>query len=164
MMDMKKGMMFGMECYFEELISRDLIKSAKLLEISEFNYDIARQNEYGQYELIKEEDIAKERLLEGKGIFYNGYVVFYAGIRNEHMNRYRFEKKKKEVEYRDYLGGIIYENIQDLYFFPIVKSIIELYQNGVFEEDVARQKLEKYLPEGVVCSLLSQEELAQLVG
>lgn len=77
MMDMKKGMMFGMECYFEELISRDLIKSAN---------------------------------------------------------------------------------------FPIVKSIIELYQNGVFEEDVARQKLEKYLPEGVVCSLLSQEELAQLAG
>lgn len=163
---MKKGRIFGTVGVYERLISNDLIKSADLFEISELNYEFGRKNKDGDYEIVTEFDIAREKLEEGKGIVYKRYVIFNATNieNNEDFNNYKNVKAQKEKEYKGYFGGVVYDNIDDLYSFPVVKSIIELYQNSVLSEDVAINKLMAYLPMEVVSSIIATEELTQLAG
>lgn len=162
---MKKGIVFNTKSCYELLISRDIINQVGLKEVSEINYEFARKQSNGEYVIVSEHEIASELLKEGKGIVYKGYVIFGAEAIEDNLlfDMYQSAKSTKEGEYKSYLNGIVFENISNLFLFPIVKSIISLYEKDIIDKDGTFKKLSKYLPQNAIEFILNETEI-QLAG
>ena len=141
---MKKCTFLETDSFYAECISNSLLRELKLFRFSSngSEYFVKKEKRF-----ITERDIAKEKLQQGKGVYYQGYIFLRA--KDFHKNpvylKYLKVTKERKSEYMEYLDGIVYENLKSRAIFPVVKSIIELYKSNFLTKQIAISKLNKYL-------------------
>jgi|GEM_PF-6927701 len=137
---MKKGFFLGLNVVYFELISNDF--KSKYYNVYNLESDFARMGKDGKMILIKEKDIVKEILNKGKGVVYKNNVIFkeespeiseFLSLCNEYM-----ENRKK-------FNNTLYKQCKDQYFYPIAKTILDLYTQGVINKETCIKKLEPYV-------------------
>jgi hypothetical protein len=144
---MRKVQFLGRECIYFKGISNDFKGKLDIYSMSEQNLEFARRKENGDFVVLKEEDIAKEYLDLGRGIYYKGYFIFkYDSIKNNiHFEKFKQWYLEVEGEAKSYLKGILYKGLKDISLFYMVKSFISLFEMGVFTVQQLDNKLNTYL-------------------
>jgi hypothetical protein len=163
---MRKVQFLERECVCLKGISNDFEGKLDIYTMSEKNLEFARKKENGDFVVLKEEDIAKEYLDSGKGVYYKGYFVFkYDSINNNiHFEKFKQWYLEVEGEAKSYLKGILYKGLKDISLFYMVKSFISLFEMGVYSIEKLTDKLNTYLkPEYVEVlknELMKSEKMA----
>lgn len=172
---MRQVAFLNQECIGKKIVSYRLIDTLDIFTYTASNLQFGRRQVNGKFQLITEDEIAKEYLEKGKGVCYKGYIYFQADqIENStdfqklnHRNKRLQQElnRKIEGEYQDYLNGTLYQVIKDMSHFPVVKSIITLYQAGVFSFECLELKLKTYVkPEGVQVVLQELHQSIEKAG
>jgi hypothetical protein len=157
---MKKVEFLETECVGLKVIMEKVERNLDIFMYTASNQQFGRKQANGKFKLVTEEEIAKEFLESGKGVNYKGYIYFQADKMESSEHFKKLNKKQERFtnelnhrindEYMKYLNGSVYGAIKDITHFPMVQSMIHLYQTGVFSLSLIEMKLQTYLkPEGV---------------
>lgn len=143
---MRTGNFLGIKCFCLEAVSQSLVTKHHIYKVSDMRTEFYQINGR-RFKVHSEREIAQEILLEGKGVFYKGYVFFSKSRTRTttYFKKYLKDVQEKEQEYRDYLGGVLFKSLKEPNVFPVVKSIIELYHSKLLSKDITIKRLEKYM-------------------
>lgn len=157
---MKRVLFFNMLCVGIQIESKRTIEKIEVFEYTDSNHEYGRRKENKRIEIIKEDDLAQEYLLNGKGVYFKGYVYFKEENLEQSKQYKKLIKKLKSIqderadkeksEYQLYLNGALYNSLTNKENYAMVKSMIDLYHVGIFSSERLTTKLSCYLtPEGI---------------
>lgn len=154
-LQMKKAEFLQHECVVVKALSKTLTEKSYLFEFTASNLQFGRQLPNGKFKLMNEEELAMDYLENGKGVVYKGFVYFKENKTAENKHFENFQRhynrlvqasnRKKEGEHDSYMNGVMYESLTEASHFGMVKSIISLYQTGLFSAEILESKLNKYV-------------------
>ncbi|MDF2879514.1 MAG: hypothetical protein K0R54_71 [Clostridiaceae bacterium] len=149
---MEKVKFLGLNCVCLEVISRDICNTDNdIIEFHGLNVDYVRIGR-SEKRILKEIDIARKHLEQGKGVEYKNFVYFleeqiYA---NKYYIKFKDACDKKISKCKNYMDGLFYDCLKDVCMFEILRGVINLYHTGFFSEKAFKEKLNSYLkPEKV---------------
>lgn len=158
---MRKEQLLGINCVAFDVSSRTVSReNLEILEYSGYNYDVGISQGNGRFRLIKENELVKEVLAKGKGVYLKGTVFFEE--RAVDTSTF-FMKFKKHYDQRNasvekgcstLADAYLLEHVAERHVIPIIKSILNLFDSGFFESDVTLKKLMVYMPEERVAELM----------
>lgn len=145
---MKKELFIGEECIAVKIVNGSVsLQDLNIIEISGDNATFARPLGNGDFRMITENEMALEALKKGKGVYVKGTVYFLKQMIEGNHEFARFQKALMKYEKGlSPLERFLYESVWEIPHFPMVKSMISLYYNGVFTREMIIKKLENYLP------------------
>jgi phosphatidate phosphatase PAH1 len=172
---MKKVQFMNEECVGMTALSARLMENFKIFTYTATNLEYGRKQANGKFKIMTEDEIALEHLRGGKCVSYKGYVYFKADtlenseqfkeVKKRYRNMESRMNKRLEEDYKPYLNGALYDALQNVSHFSMVKSMISLYENQVFAIEWLEIKLKEYLkPEGVAVVLYELYELEEKAG
>ncbi|PLS19679.1 hypothetical protein CVD28_04495 [Bacillus sp. M6-12] len=172
---MKKVQFLEKACVGVETIITKSMRKLDIFTYTATNHEFGRKQSNGRFNIVTEDEIAKEYLESGKGVFYKGHIYFQEDKMTNSTHFQEFNKKYKRItnelnrkvdgEYQTYLNGALYGAIKDIQHFPMLKSMITLYQTGMFSLEIIELKLQTYLkPEGVQLVLNELYESVEKAG
>lgn len=110
----------------------------------------------GHPQFIDRVEIVKQQLTMGRGVYFNGYIMFFE--KTEGHKKFKKAFKKTKDEYEQFLNGIVCKHIFDYYNIPVVKFILSMYKNGIYSEIIVRQKLSIYIPQDAITEVFEEFE------
>jgi len=145
---MKKELFAGVECVAVKIVYGSVsLQDLNIIEVSGDNTTFARPLGNGEFRLITEDEMALEALEKGRGVYAKGTVYFLESIIEGNHEFARFTKALRHYENGlTPLERYLYDSVWEILHFPMVKSMISLYYNGVFSKEMVLKKLESYLP------------------
>lgn len=157
---MKRVLFFNMMCIGIQIESKRILDKTGIFDYTDSNHEYGRRKENMRIEIIKEDDLAVEYLLNGKGIHFKGFVYFKEENHEQSQQYKKLIKKIKRIqderiekeksEYQLYLNGLLYNALRNKGNYAMVKSMIDLYHANIFSRDLLTKKLNSYLtPEGI---------------
>lgn len=172
---MNKVNFLGQECIYLKVITSKMVDSLNMFTYNTSNEQFGMKQANGKFKIVTADMLAKEHLEKGKGVCYKGFIYFQEDklANNEHFqklsNKYKHIMKgldrRVSAEYQTYLNGAVYVSIKEIQNFPMVQSVISLYQTGVFSIEKLENKLQIYLkPEGVQIVLYEMHKSVEKVG
>lgn len=159
---MDKVMFLGMDCVGVKVLSQRVSEKHGIFEYLGKGYkkEYARKQKNGKFKTITEDQIAHEQLKAGRGVQYKGHIYFlttlvqgseqYRALKQSNNRIESKLSKQIETEYLTYLNGALYDGLNDVTKFSMVKSMVDLYVSNVFSISWLEGKLGEYLkPESV---------------
>lgn len=172
---MKKVEFLEKACMGAKVLSKKVLEKLDVFTYTATNHEFGRRQANGKFKIVTEDEIAMEYLESGKGVCYKGYIYFQEDkmTNSEHFKKFKNKlqrmnnelNKKVNEEYQTYLNGALYGSIKEIAHFPMVKSMISLYESGVFTFELLEGKLKMYLkPEGVPIVLNEIQQSVEKAG
>ncbi|MFF2531586.1 hypothetical protein ACFVS2_22000 [Brevibacillus sp. NPDC058079] len=166
---MEKGGLLGLTCLVFEVSSRMLSK--KHLEIKEYsgnNLDLGIPQGNGRFKLVKEDEIIREYLNKGLGIYLRGKVYFAESVidTSESYKKFKreFDKSHEKIEKKcvTFAEGYLLNEVSS-HQIPIINSITSLYETGLFTGEKMLEKLSAYLSEEQIAYFLHLRSMEKQV-
>lgn len=151
---MKNKVLFGIECVSIIPIGKFCLEKSEVVEISEINYLYSSVNN-NVVKTTTEHEYAIELLKAGKGIFYKGEIIF--AYNNYKESKYYKKYLRENRKIKKSCNPNIIKNMKDTYYYPLITSVLGLYEKGLIDEDIAKTKLEAYLSIDIIPTLLEKE-------
>lgn len=172
---MQKVIFLEQDCVGVKMLNQRVSERLGIFQYSGQKKEYGRKQKNGKYKILTEDQIAYEHLKSGKGVQYKGYIYFlgtlvetsehYAELKQSYKRIESKLNKMVETEFLPYLNGALYEGLKDVLQFPMVKSMINLYETNVFSYEWLEEKLRTYLkPESVAIVLYELHESNRQAG
>jgi hypothetical protein len=157
---LEMGQFLDMPCVIFNVSNR--MTSRKSLDVREYtgnNLDVGVSIGNGKFKLIKEADLVKEYLEEGKGIYMEDKVYFLESLleSSDYLKKFRkaLDKCNEKIEKKcvtladKYLLGKV-----PLHQIPILNSIASLCESGFYSSEKTIKKMSFYLEESRIADYL----------
>lgn len=146
---MEKAIFLDIGCVAFDDIGMPLVHNRHTI----FRYTGYKASYMSENKVISEEDMAKKYLYSGRGVFYEGKIYFIDTHKeSDTLRKYKIshDKKLNQIKKADelnkqFLNGVLYENLYNVSHFDIAQTIITFYENGIFTQEKAIEKLSKYV-------------------
>ncbi|WPS85490.1 hypothetical protein SMD22_00070 (plasmid) [Brevibacillus halotolerans] len=166
---MKKDGLLGIMCVVFEVPSR--MSSEKHLEIKVYsgnNLDLGIPQGNGRFKIVKEDEVIREYLSKGKGVYLKGKVYFAEAVLDNsvHYKKFKkaFDKSNEQIDKKcvTRANGYLLNQVAS-HQIPIINSIVSLYDTGFFTGEKVVAKLSSYLPEEKIAQYLHLRALDKQV-
>lgn len=159
---MRSEQLIGINCVAFEVSNRTASsENLEILVYSGHNYDVGISQGNGRFRLVKENDLVKEVLDKGKGVYLDGSVFFaeQAVATSTFYLKFKkhYDQKNAKVEKKctTTAEAFLLEHVSERHVIPIINSILDLFDCKFFTTDLTLKKLIAYMPEERVAELMS---------